>query len=256
MSDPAGLPPRGPTIAVHRSVDRRYTRFRNQENWLTFDRDGSAEPLDSGCEVLENIGENWWGPQASARSPARLVPADVITYVRAGRLLRNDSGGRGRVLQAGEFERSSAGPEEGCVDSNPSKTHFSHVFRIFLRPQSPRVERPPERRRFSEADRKGRMFVVASRDGDTSLSIAQDARIFSALLYPGQSLVHGLPTHRAVWLHVAQGAVSVGDLVLGKGDSVGVNSIALAVTAREHSEILVVECAQSSPASAGDRGGH
>ena len=246
MNDPIDRRRGGLATAVHRSVDRRYTRVRNQQNWLTFDLDGSAEPVDCGCEALENIGENWWGPQASARVSARHEPADVITYVRAGRLHRSDSAGRGRVLEAGDFERSSAGPEDGCVDTNPSKTHFCHVFRIFLRPQVLRMERPPETKRFSETDRKGRMLVVASRDGEDSLCIDQDARIFSTLLYPGQHVMQSVGTHRAVWLHVAQGAVSVGDHVLGKGDSVGVRSVELTIAAREHSEVLVVECVRSS----------
>lgn len=245
MSEIVDPPPRGPTVAVHRSADRRYSRFRNQENWLTFDLDGGAGRSNGGCEALENISESRWGPQASARSQQRTTAADVITYVRAGRIHRKDAAGRERVLQAGEFEQTSMGPEDRCLDINPSKSHIAHVFQIFLRPQLPRVERPPERRCFSEADRKGRMFVVASQDESTGLSIAQDARIFSMLLYPGQRVVHRLEAGRAAWLHVAHGAVSVGDLVLGKGDSVGVQDGHISMTAREHSEILAIECAQA-----------
>jgi len=68
--------------------------------------------------------------------------------------------------------------------------------------------------------------------------------MYSALLDPGQHIVHELAAERAAWLHLVQGEVTLGDLVLTSGDGAGVTTErAVSLTAREDSEILMFDVA-------------
>jgi hypothetical protein len=93
------------------------------------------------------------------------------------------------------------------------------------------------------AERRGLLCVVASPDGRTgSLHVHQDIRIYSTLLDAGQHVVHELRPGRGAWLHVVSGEATLGDLVLGTGDGVGLSGEpAVSFTAREATEILLVD---------------
>jgi redox-sensitive bicupin YhaK (pirin superfamily) len=103
-------------------------------------------------------------------------------------------------------------------------------------------------RRFSTAQRRGRLCVVASPDGQQgSLLIHEDALICSALLDPGQHVVREMAPGRGAWLHVVQGAVAVSDTILTTGDGAGfTEERVVSLTARESSEVLVVDLGMSN----------
>jgi redox-sensitive bicupin YhaK (pirin superfamily) len=75
-----------------------------------------------------------------------------------------------------------------------------------------------------------------------SLHLREDALIYSALLEPGQHVVHDLESGRAAWLHIVTGAVTLGDAVLRTGDGAGISEQRpVSFTAREDTEILLVD---------------
>ena len=74
--------------------------------------------------------------------------------------------------------------------------------------------------------------------------------MYSALLDPGQHVVHELAPVRGAWLHVVQGEITLGDLVLTAGDGAGVTTErAVSLTARERSEILLFDVAEGQLAA-------
>lgn len=232
-------------FVVRRAETRLYERSQNRERWLTFDTEAADEL--GGFGGLQSIEEVRWGPQASTRLSASRTPTEDITYVRTGRLIREDADERSSILDAGSFERVRAGPDLVCREFNPSSTHFAHVFRMSFRRSIPAVEDEYECLRFSEGERKQRMLRVASQGGGPGrLSLAQDASVFSMLLYPGQQAAQTLQTGRCAWLHVVHGAVSLDDLVLGRGDGVGIGHGEVSASAREHSEVLMIEVPHSA----------
>ena len=229
-----------------RADARQYTRHRNREDWRTFELERAAGRVGSAFVIVDEIVERYWGPEAATRSVSPPNPVEVLTYVRSGRLLVTDAEDNDRVLHAGEFEREIVAPDRPSRLANPSDTHYAHVFEISLRLAQPDLEPTRRRQHFSEAHRKGRTLLVASSDGDDeSLRLESRVRIFSTLLYPGRHVVHEVQPRRAVWVHTVHGALSLGRDVLHKGDGVGVTTGTVSVTAREHSEILVVDVAGS-----------
>ena len=75
-----------------------------------------------------------------------------------------------------------------------------------------------------------------------TLRVRDDIRVYSAILEPGHHLAHALSPGRSGWLHVVQGEVSLGRLVLSTGDGVGVTAErSLSLTAIEESEVLLLD---------------
>ncbi len=234
-------------ITVRRSVDRRYEQRRRQQIWLTFYPYGPSDPLAGGFKALESLSENRVGPGAIVPRQ-RHGDTEVITYVREGRLLHDDSMGRSCLIHAGQFQRMTVGPGVEHSETNVSRTNDAHVFQIWLRPVDAGVESSRNHRHFTVAERRGRMCVVASPDVRSgSLRISQDAVICSAMLDPGQHVVYELFPGRSAWLHIVHGETTLGGVVLATGDGAGVTAEAVSLTARKETELLFIDVAEQPP---------
>jgi len=229
-------------ITLRRSKERHHDRRRKQEGWLTFWPQDLADPLAGGFATMETLNEDRLPPGAGLpRHPHHDV--EIVTYARAGALAYEDSMGCSGVVQAGEFQRMTAGRGIRHNEMNLSRTDGVHVFQIGLRSRQVGLEPGYEQKRFSAAERRGGLCVVASPDArGGSLRIHQDALVYSAMLESGQHLVHELSQGRRAWLHVVEGEVTLDDVVLTTGDGAGFTAErAVSLTAREESEILLLD---------------
>ena len=232
-------------ITLRRAEERRHDRRRQQEVWLTFSAQDRDDPLADGFGTLEILNEDRLPPGAGLGHPHH--DAEVITYVREGSLAYEDSTGRSGKIQAGEFRRLTAAQGIRHSETNASRTDWAHVFQIWVRPSAVGLEPTHEQKRFSAAERRGLLRVVASPDARRgSLCIHQDALIYSAMLDAGQHVVHELPPGRSAWLHVVHGEAILGDLVLTAGDGAGLTAErAVSLTARGGTELLLLDLGQS-----------
>ena len=229
-------------ITLRRTKERSHVRRRNHEAWLTFYPEDRTASLADGFGVLELLNEDRLAPGAGIS----LHPhhdAEIVTYVREGALAQEDSMGRSGVIQAGEFHRLTAGRGIRHSETNGSRTEWAHVFQISLRPSEAGLEPSHEQKRFSVAERRGVLCIIASPDGrKASLHVHQDALIYSAMLDPGQHVVHELSPARSAWLHLVRGEATLGDVVLTTGDGVGVAADrSVSLTAREETEVLLLD---------------
>jgi quercetin 2,3-dioxygenase len=229
-------------ITVRQASERHHEQRRKREVWFTFYGLDRADPLAGGFGALEILNEDRLPPGASIPRHKRDA-AEVVTYVREGALAYEDSLGRSGVIQSGEFQRMSVGRGLRHSEKNPSRSDWAQVFQLWLRPAGEVLERGHEQTRLSTAERRGALRVVASPDARRgSLSVRQDAFVFSVLLDPGQHVIHELAPGRRAWLHLIQGEVSLGELVLSTGDGAGfADERAASFTARAESELLLVD---------------
>jgi redox-sensitive bicupin YhaK (pirin superfamily) len=128
---------------------------------------------------------------------------------------------------------------------NPSDRESVHLLQIWILPESPGRAPSYEEKSFSEAERRGRLRLVASEDGrEGSVTIQQDARLYAAILDAGASVEHSLGTNRYAWLQVARGAVKLNEFNLQQGDGAAISNEAdLKIVAREAAEILLFDLA-------------
>jgi hypothetical protein len=229
-------------ITLKRSASRRHEQYRKHDVWHTFDAEDRGDRFADGFENLELLEEHWLPRGAVLREkPHR--DAEIVTYVREGALAQEDSTGWSGVINAGEFQRVSTTGRGHRRERNASQSDWAHIFQAWLRPLTPGMEHEPEQKRFSRADRRGVLCVVASPDRRKgSLCVHQDVAVYSSMLDPGQHQVHALAVGRSAWIHVVRGEATLGDLVIAAGDGVGVSGEpVVSLTAREATEILLID---------------
>lgn len=229
---------------VRRARERRHDRRRNQGVWFTFYPQDRKDELAEGFGNLELFNENRLPPGATVAHHAHR-DAEILTYVREGALAHQDSHGRSGIVQAGEFHRMTT--REGVThrETNASQSSWGHLFQIGLRPIHVEVELGQEQKRFSAAERRGALCLIASPDGrQGSLQLHQHAYVYSAILGPGHHVIHELAPGRTAWLHLIDGEVALPDLVLRAGDGVGISAErAVSLTSRRESEVLLIDLA-------------
>jgi redox-sensitive bicupin YhaK (pirin superfamily) len=217
--------------------------------WHTFYSEVGS-PLAGGFGAIEFLDEDRIAPGATLPLHDRRA-AEILTFVSEGLLGCEDSAGCASVIRAGEVQQMTVGRGVRHKTVNASQTDWAHVFRIWLPPTEGVAHPGFEQKRFTAADRRGRLLVVASSDArGGSLRIHQDAVIHSALLDPGHHVAHGLNPGRGAWIHVLRGEVTLGDVVLAAGDGAGVTGgSAVSLTARREASILLIDVGERPPRS-------
>ena len=229
-------------IIVRRSGERPHYLRGRREDWFTFQGQDSTDPLMGGFGSLELLNEHQL-PAGAHLSAQPQRDAEILTYVREGRLAHESTSGRSGIIHAGEFQRRTRGRGARHKEANASRTDGAHVLQLWLRPSRLELAPGEEQKRFSAAERRGALRVVAAPDArQGSLRIQLDALVYSALLDLGQHVVHELLPGRKAWLHLVHGEATLGDLVLTTGDGAGIAAErVVACTARKASELLLVD---------------
>ncbi|MGH7895499.1 MAG: pirin family protein [Candidatus Binatia bacterium] len=194
-----------------------------------------------------------WGPlrviNEDRVQPSRGFPThghrdmEIITYVLAGALEHRDSLGTGSVIRPGDVQRMSAGTGVRHSEHNPSPTEALHLLQIWIEPRSSGIPPGYAQKTFTEAERRGRLCLVASPDGaEGSITIHQDAHVFVTVLGRGAEVKHALDAGRRAWVQVARGALTLNGVALVAGDGAAVSDEAsLVLGGREDAEALVFD---------------
>ena len=229
-------------IKVRKSAERGHLNFGWLDTYHTFSFGEYYDPRHMGFRSLRVINEDFV-------SPGRGFPEhghrdmEIVTYILAGALQHRDSMGNGSVIRPGDVQRMSAGTGVRHSEFNPSDAEGVHLLQIWILPSEEGIEPGYEEKRFADDERRGRLRVVASPDGrDGSVTIRQDAAIFSAVLEAEQSVEHALRPGRHAWAQVARGAVELNGELLGQGDGAAASDERrLVITAREPAEVLLFD---------------
>jgi redox-sensitive bicupin YhaK (pirin superfamily) len=168
---------------------------------------------------------------------------EIITYVLEGALEHRDSLGTGSVIRPGEVQRMSAGTGVRHSEANPSASEPLHLLQIWIEPSRAGIAPGYEQKAFADADKRGRLRLVASPDGaEGSVTIHQDARVYSTLLGPGDKVTHRLAPGRHAWLHVARGTLVLNGHRLAQGDGAAISEEpALTLTGESDTEALLFD---------------
>jgi redox-sensitive bicupin YhaK (pirin superfamily) len=114
----------------------------------------------------------------------------------------------------------SAGTGVKHSEFNASQDEEAHLLQIWILPQRAGDQPGYEEKRFDDADKRGRLRIVASPDGrDGSVTIHSDASIYAALIDGAEQAIFPLPAGRRAYVHVARGALTVNGEALAAGDA-------------------------------------
>jgi redox-sensitive bicupin YhaK (pirin superfamily) len=148
---------------------------------------------------------------------------EIISYVLEGELAHKDSMSNGSVIRPGDVQRMSAGSGVLHSEFNPSTDSPVHFLQIWVQPSVFGIKPSYEEKHFPEAEKRGRLRLIASPEGtDGSVVIHQDARLFAGLFDGTESATLDLSKGRRGYVHVARGEVRVNGVALSAGDALKV----------------------------------
>jgi redox-sensitive bicupin YhaK (pirin superfamily) len=229
-------------IMVRRAGERGHADHGWLDTWHTFSFADYYDPRFMGFRVLRVINEDFVAPGRGFPTHGHR-DMEIITYVLEGALEHRDSLGTGSVIRPGEVQRMSAGTGVRHSEANPSSTDPLHLLQIWIEPATTGIAPGYEQRAFADADRRGRLRLVAGPDGaEGSVTIHQDARVYATVLGAGDKVTHRLAPGRYGWLHVARGALALNGQRLGAGDGAAIGEeSALTLTGETASEALLFD---------------
>ena len=202
------------------------------------------DPAHMGFRALRVINEDRVAPARGFGTHGHR-DMEIISYVLEGSLGHKDSIGTGSVIKPGAVQRMSAGTGVRHSEMNPSPSEPVHFLQIWLVPSKTGIAPSYEQKTFSDADKRGRLRLVASPDGhDGSVTIHTDARLYAGLFEAGESAELELTPTRHAWVQVARGEVEVNGQQLVEGDGASLsNETRISLRSVGSSEVLVFDLA-------------
>jgi redox-sensitive bicupin YhaK (pirin superfamily) len=232
-------------IRVRRSQDRGHA----QHGWLdsrhSFSFGDYYDPAQMGVGPLRVINDDRVIPgEGFPTHPHRDM--EIISYVVEGALEHKDSMGNGSVIRPGDVQRMRAGTGVTHSEYNASASESVRFLQIWVIPSKRGLE-PGYEQSFFGDERRGRLRLVASRDGaHGSVQIEQDVSMFASVLEKGQRVKHALVTGRRAWLQVVRGALVVEGASLDEGDAALLTDVPwITIDSLDESELLLFDIAST-----------
>ena len=168
---------------------------------------------------------------------------EILSYVLDGALAHKDSMGNTASIVPGEVQRMSAGSGVLHSEFNHNPSGETHFLQIWIVPSRAGGAPGYEQKAFAEAEKRGRLRLVASSDGaEGSVRIQQDVRLYAGLFDGSETASYAFAPGRLGYLHVARGAVSVNGRALRAGDALKfVDEPGLQISGGEQAEVLLFD---------------
>ena len=212
------------TLAVRKSEERGRANFGWLDSKHTFSFGHYHDPKHMGFGPLRVINDDRVAPGGGFPTHPH-SDMEIISYVLEGALEHKDSLGTGSVIRPGDVQRMSAGTGIRHSEFNASRTEPVHFLQIWIIPEKKGIAPAYEQKAFTDAEKRGRLRLIGSRDGrDGSVTINQDVDLYAALLGAGEAVEHVIAAGRGGWLQVARGSVNLNGEALRQGDGVAIKT--------------------------------
>jgi redox-sensitive bicupin YhaK (pirin superfamily) len=123
------------------------------------------------------------------------------------------------VIKPGEVQIMSAGSGVTHAEENHADT-LTHFLQIWIIPNELRLSPGYEQKFFPDAEKRGKLRLVASQNGEHgSVTVHQDVRLYAGLFGPDEKAHHNVDYERIVYVHVVRGSVHVNGHPLSAGDA-------------------------------------
>jgi redox-sensitive bicupin YhaK (pirin superfamily) len=205
-------------ITIRRSQERGHANHGWLDSYHSFSFADYYDPRHMGVSVLRVINED--RVEAGAGFPSHPHrDMEIISYVLDGALEHRDSMGNGSVIRPGDVQRMSAGTGVIHSEFNASDSEAVHFLQIWIVPSRRGLPPGYQQEYYPAEEKRGKLRLVASPDGQQgSLTIHQDMRLYAMLAEQGEAAEHVIDPGRCLYLHVASGALAIGDTELHGGD--------------------------------------
>lgn len=231
-------------ITVRRSEERGHANHGWLDTYHTFSFANYYDPDYMGFRHLRVINQDTVAPSMGfGTHPHRDM--EIITYVLDGALEHKDTLGTSSVIRPGEVQRMTAGTGIAHSEYNHSKNEPVQLMQIWILPEAKGLQPSYEQKMYSAAEKRGKLRLVASRDGrDNSVSIHQDVNLYATLLEAGEKVLHEIQSGRHVWVQVARGEIMLNGVPLKAGDGAAISDESIvAIEGIASAEVLLFDLA-------------
>ncbi len=170
---------------------------------------------------------------------------EIVSYVLDGALAHQDNIGNGTAIVPGDVQRMSAGSGVTHSEFNHSKSTPTHFLQIWILPDQQGIPPSYEQKHFDAASKRGRLRLVASRDGrEESVRLHADADLYAGLLDGAEEVELKLDPKRKSYVHLVRGQLSVNGQQLQAGDAAMLSDVeSLQLADAQDAEVLVFDLA-------------
>jgi redox-sensitive bicupin YhaK (pirin superfamily) len=231
-------------ITLRKSSDRGHADHGWLKSFHSFSFAEYHDPRHMGVGNLRVINEDRIAPGTGFGTHGHR-DMEIVSYVLSGVLGHKDSLGNGAQIVPGDVQRMSAGRGIRHSEFNQAPQQETHFLQIWLLPDERDIEPGYEQKHFEAADKRGRLRLVASRDGrDGSVTIHANASMYAGLFDGGEAAELPLDTGRVTYVHLVRGKLEVNGQALDGGDAVTLRGEERLVLANgQDAEVIVFDLA-------------
>ncbi len=231
-------------LTIRKSEDRGHADHGWLKSHHSFSFADYFDPAHMGWGNLRVINEDYVAPGTGFGTHGHR-DMEIVTYVIAGLLAHKDSMGNGTDIPPGDVQRMSAGSGVRHSEFNHAPDQATHLFQIWIEPREKGITPGYEQKRFADAEKRGRLRLIASEDGaDGSVTIHADASLYAGLFDGDEAATLPLNPARKAYVHVARGTLAVNGRKLQKGDAALLaDESSLILNDGDDAEVLVFDLA-------------
>ncbi len=259
-------------ISLRKSADRGYADHGWLKSFHSFSFAGYHDPEHMGYGNLRVINEDRIAPGTGFGTHSHR-DMEIVSYVLDGAIGHKDNlttprtpsasapeGGASvlgrpgdrpatardvQVIVPGEVQRMSAGTGIAHSEFNHAADKTTHFLQIWILPNQAGIKPSYEQKTFPDADKRGRLRLVASPDGrDGSVTIHADASLYAGLIDGTERAELALDPKRLAYVHLVRGKLQVNGVALAAGDAARIaKESRLSFERGDQAEVLVFDLA-------------
>ena len=207
-------------LTLRKSQDRGFADHGWLKSHHSFSFADYFDPAHMGVGNLRVINEDRIAPGTGFGTHSHR-DMEIVSYVLDGALGHKDSIGNGATIVPGEVQRMSAGTGIAHSEYNHAADKTTHFLQIWLLPNQQGITPGYEQKFFADAEKRGRLRLVASPDGrDGSVTIHADASMYAGLFDGAERAELAPDPKRLAYVHLVRGEAIVNGERLKAGDAV------------------------------------
>jgi len=206
-------------ITLRKSSERGYADHGWLKSFHSFSFAEYHDPRHMGVGNLRVINEDRIAPGTGFGTHGHR-DMEIISYVLSGELGHKDSIGNGAAIRPGDVQRMSAGSGIQHSEYNHAPSATTHFLQIWIEPNVRGIAPGYEQKHFADADKRGRLRLVASPDGrDGSVTIHASAALYAGLFDGAEAASLPLAPVREGYVFLVRGSLKVNGHELQAGDA-------------------------------------
>jgi quercetin 2,3-dioxygenase len=231
-------------ITLRKSNDRGYADHGWLKSYHSFSFANYYDPQHMGFGNLRVINEDRIAPGTGFGTHGHR-DMEIISYVLEGNLAHKDTIGNVKGIPPGDVQRMSAGTGVQHSEFNHAPDQTTHFLQIWIEPNVTGIPASYEQKTFADAEKRGRLRLVASPDAqEGSVLIHADARVYAGLFDGAERFSLPLAPGRKGYVHVVRGELAVNGARLSAGDAAKLEGETSAELSQGNSaEVLVFDLA-------------